>query len=177
MVNWVAADWAAVEILNSATQTVTGTSGWRLQYCRAADGTVKRPRRRLRVMDPQPGWPTPSMEAQGRKPSTALDRCRRCVMTASTEGLTLDDNNVCTQCRVCQPFTRYGEQTVVTRFLSRRLAPTGHNCVVRISGGRDSSYGLFKVARLRFEAQPRTRYKSQDQRMAAGCIPIRSRES
>jgi hypothetical protein len=66
-------------------------------------------------------------------------------MTTFTEGLTSDDNNVCSQWRIYQPFTRYGEVTVVTRFLSRRPAPTGQNCVVIISGGRHSSYRLFKV--------------------------------
>ncbi|MFW6116911.1 MAG: hypothetical protein ACOC6F_04210 [bacterium] len=71
-----------------------------------------------------------------------MDRCTRCVLPASYPGITFDEEGVCTYCRAHVRREYLGEsrlREVVDRY---RRSDGSYDCIVGLSGGRDSSYLL-----------------------------------
>jgi hypothetical protein len=74
---------------------------------------------------------------------TKMDRCTRCLLPASYPGITFDEEGVCVYCRTHVKAEYQGEsrlREVVDRY---RRSDRGYDCIVGLSGGRDSSYMLY----------------------------------
>lgn len=79
--------------------------------------------------------------------------CKRCVMDISIPGVRLDENGICNFCHMHEqlekrfPTGEKGER--VLRKLADKIRKTGkgkkYDCVVGVSGGRDTSYCLYYV--------------------------------
>ncbi|MBN1844757.1 MAG: hypothetical protein JW810_03670 [Sedimentisphaerales bacterium] len=71
--------------------------------------------------------------------------CTKCVLTATTPGIAFDEGGVCNYCRTYAPLAVAGEgelRAVLARYRNRG-GP--YDCMVCISGGRDSTYALWKL--------------------------------
>jgi len=72
-----------------------------------------------------------------------MKRCIKCIMPETAQGIKLDENGLCQLCRDYKEFTPKGEDV-----LKKEIEPyvkdiQGENCIVPVSGGRDSSYALY----------------------------------
>jgi hypothetical protein len=71
--------------------------------------------------------------------------CSRCLLTAKTPGITFDEEGICNYCREYKPFELQSEEKlldVLRRFRGKRGK---YDCMVGLSGGRDSTYTLWKL--------------------------------
>ena len=82
----------------------------------------------------------------------ALQRCTKCILPSTFPSIRFDASGVC---NVCQEWKKpvlfeNGEQKLsdIAASLPRNI--DGQNCLVAFSGGRDSSYGLYKLKELGF---------------------------
>lgn len=75
--------------------------------------------------------------------TSSVKRCTTCIMPDTVPGVTFDDNGVCSVCSRHAPQTLLGESAFVELFAHRETAPGGYDCVVPLSGGRDSTYVLY----------------------------------
>lgn len=74
-----------------------------------------------------------------------LRRCIRCIMPETMPFISFDEAGVCNYCRTYQPHRPMGLdelRDVVARYRKSNGEP---DCVVAVSGGRDSCYGLHVV--------------------------------
>ena len=69
--------------------------------------------------------------------------CKRCVLPDTVPGITFDDDGVCNQCRSFKEFTYYGHDALEKLADEAREKERQYDCVVPLSGGRDSSYVLY----------------------------------
>ncbi len=82
--------------------------------------------------------------------------CTRCVMDDTVQGITFDDNGVCTFCHIHDEMeAKYPLDVNVDLRLQdivNKIKKNGRNkkydCIVGLSGGKDSSYTLVKVVEL-----------------------------
>ena len=78
-------------------------------------------------------------------------RCNRCIIDDSVPGIFFDDNGICNHCKIHEmlcdiyPNDRFGEKIMDDIIKKIKQASLGkkYDCVVGISGGRDSTYTLF----------------------------------
>ena len=75
----------------------------------------------------------------------AIRRCRRCILPETFPDLTFDAEGVCSLCRGHRPFTVEGEEALRRAVEPHRRQDGRPDCLVGISGGRDSCYGLHYV--------------------------------
>ncbi len=75
------------------------------------------------------------------------NRCSRCVLPESTPGLVFDDDNVCSDCRTYQKIVLKGEAELLTAINNYVKKDSEYDCIVNISGGRDSSYTILKMVK------------------------------
>ena len=71
--------------------------------------------------------------------------CQRCLLTEGTPGIDFDADGVCNYCRDYRPMEVAGEEKLLEdleRFRNPRLP---YECMICVSGGRDSSYVLWKM--------------------------------
>ncbi|HEY3355936.1 MAG TPA: hypothetical protein VGQ83_21975 [Polyangia bacterium] len=82
------------------------------------------------------------------EPDRGLRRCTRCILPETMPFIDFDEGGVCNYCRDYRPVTVLGE--VALKDLVRRHRGHGGrpDCLVAISGGRDSSYTLHYVKRV-----------------------------
>ena len=81
--------------------------------------------------------------------------CTRCVMNSVIPGIKFDENGACTYCRIHDKLERMFPNGPEGREILERLAEKmrrkgrgrKYDCVVGVSGGRDTSYCLHYVAR------------------------------
>lgn len=72
----------------------------------------------------------------------ALRRCTRCILPETHPFITFDDEGVCSFCHSYVPKTSYGPDALY-EIADRIRSPDGSpDCLVALSGGRDSSYVL-----------------------------------
>ena len=79
-----------------------------------------------------------------RDPGT---RCTQCLMPATFPGVDFDGNGVCKQCRDYRKRELLGEDALLERIRSRRGKQ--YDCIVGISGGKDSCYVAY-LAKKKF---------------------------
>lgn len=74
-------------------------------------------------------------------------RCSKCVLSENTPNIVFDKDEVCNYCHTYQKFRYKGEAELLKTLGSFRRPDSKYDCVVGISGGRDSSYLLLKLAK------------------------------
>ncbi len=72
-------------------------------------------------------------------------RCTKCVLPETTPRIVFDENGVCNFCRSYKKFTPHGEKALLDILGKRRSKSKKYDCIVNISGGRDSAYTLLKL--------------------------------
>lgn len=80
-----------------------------------------------------------------------MRRCTRCILPETYPLIQFDSNGVCNICGEFQstPDLSAGQQKL-REIVARYRKPTGYDCIVALSGGRDSTYALYyAVAELR----------------------------
>jgi len=79
--------------------------------------------------------------------------CTRCIMDDTVSGITFDENGICTFCHIHDELeTKFALNEKTTRKLENLIAKIKkegkgkkYDCIVGVSGGKDSSYALGKV--------------------------------
>ena len=73
--------------------------------------------------------------------------CIQCLLPESAPGISFDDSGVCNYCRTYQKTELSGEEALL-RILDRQRRRGGrYQCLVPLSGGRDSTFALLKMSR------------------------------
>lgn len=76
-----------------------------------------------------------------------LKRCSRCVLPETAPNITFDKDGVCNFCHSYRKVEYEGESKLREILYSYRKDSNKYDCVVGISGGRDSSYTLLKLVK------------------------------
>lgn len=76
-----------------------------------------------------------------------MKRCTSCILPDCTPGITFDQMGVCSHCRTYEPFERAGETQLLSLLDHHRRTDGGYDCMVPLSGGRDSTFTLYKLVR------------------------------
>jgi glucosamine--fructose-6-phosphate aminotransferase (isomerizing) len=72
-----------------------------------------------------------------------MERCRRCIMPDTVPGIDIDESGLCSYCRDYAK-AEYLGQDELERVLSESSDRNSrYNCIVPVSGGRDSTYILY----------------------------------
>jgi glutamine---fructose-6-phosphate transaminase (isomerizing) len=76
----------------------------------------------------------------------ALRRCTQCILPGTFPFITFDEQGVCSICRAHKSFRQHTAEDLHARVAHLKQTGGGDpNCLVPLSGGRDSSYGLHYV--------------------------------
>jgi hypothetical protein len=75
-----------------------------------------------------------------------VERCTGCVLPLTTPGASFE-NGLCTYCRGRCEVTYQGEQKLVALLDAQRIRGNRYDCIVCVSGGRDSTYTLLSLVR------------------------------
>jgi hypothetical protein len=76
-----------------------------------------------------------------------MKKCTKCVLPANFPGITFNDDGVCNYCLSYVPLRILGEDSLATLLDSIRGKGRKYDCLVLVSGGRDSSFVLYKVCK------------------------------
>lgn len=76
-----------------------------------------------------------------------MRRCSVCLLSEQAPGIAFDRNGVCSYCRQGRPFRPAGEGPLLEMLEAARGRGGRFDCLVPVSGGRDSAYALLKVVR------------------------------
>lgn len=73
--------------------------------------------------------------------------CSKCILPSTTPGIVFDSDGVCNYCQSYEPMQADGEHVLETLLSSVREASKGkkYDCMVGLSGGRDSTFTLWKL--------------------------------
>lgn len=86
---------------------------------------------------------TTSVSPPRMKKERSLKRCSRCILPHTYPFISFDSSGVCNFCNSYQKQKIHGEETLLKtldRFRSKDGSP---DCLVGLSGGRDSCYGMY----------------------------------
>jgi hypothetical protein len=76
-----------------------------------------------------------------------MRRCAKCILPETFPGIEFDENGVCNYCLSYEPVKVHGEAELVKVLDKYRGKGEKYDCVVPISGGRDSAFVLHQVVR------------------------------
>lgn len=71
--------------------------------------------------------------------------CNKCILTDETPGIIFDENGVCNYCASHESATVQGEEKLMEILNQYRGKRGKYDCMVGLSGGRDSTYTLWKL--------------------------------
>jgi len=74
-------------------------------------------------------------------------RCTTCVLPNDTPNIVFDQDDICNYCRTYQKFPYRGEAELLRRLDTFRNTGGKYDCLVGLSGGRDSSFTLLKLVK------------------------------
>lgn len=74
-------------------------------------------------------------------------RCTKCVLPEQTPNIVFDNDGVCNYCRSYRAFEYRGESELLRTLDGFRTPNREYDCVLGLSGGRDSSYALLKLVK------------------------------
>ncbi len=77
---------------------------------------------------------------------SSMKRCKKCILPESFPGISFNDEGVCNYCRNYKPLNPLGEKELNSVLSKYRGKGSKYDCVVPISGGRDSSFVLHQIA-------------------------------
>lgn len=90
--------------------------------------------------------------------ATATVHCLRCGLASDVPGVTFDDAGVCGSCRdydrikdQAAAYFRTPEDLVAVRGRARATRTGRYDCIHLLSGGKDSTYALYRLVELGFE--------------------------
>lgn len=72
-----------------------------------------------------------------------MKRCNRCIIPETAKGIRIDDNGLCQLCRDFKKIPPKGEDVLRKEIDGYINKHSEFNCVVPVSGGRDSAYALY----------------------------------
>jgi hypothetical protein len=78
----------------------------------------------------------------------SLRRCSRCLLPETFPLIEFDRSGTCNYCRNYKRIVHRGEADLIRFVSSRRKPGGGPDCLVPLSGGRDSSYALHYVTKV-----------------------------
>lgn len=73
--------------------------------------------------------------------------CTRCLLTENTPGITFDESGVCNFCRTWTPIKLKSEDELIELLKCSQRKNGKYDCIVGLSGGRDSTYVLWKLVK------------------------------
>ncbi len=76
-----------------------------------------------------------------------MKRCSACVLPGSTPHIVFNEEGVCNFCLSHSPPSFPGAQALLQVIEENRRPDSKYDCLVAISGGRDSTYALLKLAK------------------------------
>ena len=76
-----------------------------------------------------------------------LSRCNHCIMTEATPGIGFDHDHVCNYCRDFKNIEPKGESALLQILENAGSNRGRYDCIVNISGGRDSSFTILKMVK------------------------------
>jgi hypothetical protein len=76
-----------------------------------------------------------------------MQRCTRCILPETFPGIEFDEDGVCNYCRSYQKIQVKGERELEKELTRYRGKGEKFDCLVPISGGRDSSFVLHQIVR------------------------------
>lgn len=76
---------------------------------------------------------------------TNVKRCTKCILPETFPSIIFDEEGVCNYCHSHEPITVLGEQELKKTLLKYKNNGERYNCIVPISGGRDSTYVLYEM--------------------------------
>ena len=74
-------------------------------------------------------------------------RCSRCVLSNKTPKITFDHNGVCNYCHSYKKNSYLGEPALLEKLTTLKKKASKYDCMVGLSGGRDSTYVLLKLVK------------------------------
>ena len=74
-------------------------------------------------------------------------RCKNCIMPDIPGVLTIHEDGVCNQCKNYEFMSLRGEHKLIELLDSHRNTKEEYDCIVTVSGGRDSAYTLLKLVK------------------------------
>ena len=81
------------------------------------------------------------------KESSNIYRCTKCVLPSTMPSIEFDDAGVCNYCHSYAKQKLNGEDALSKIPATARETNGEHDCIVNISGGRDSSYTILKLVK------------------------------
>jgi hypothetical protein len=91
---------------------------------------------------------TEGLAAVDERAIASLRRCSRCLLPETFPLIEFDRTGTCNYCRNYKRVVHRGEADLAGVVSSRRTPGGGPDCLVPLSGGRDSSYALHYVVRV-----------------------------
>ena len=76
-----------------------------------------------------------------------MNRCSKCILPECTPNIVFDKEGVCNYCRAYHKLRYKGESELLKLLDSHRRTGSKYDCIVNISGGRDSTYTLLKLVK------------------------------
>jgi hypothetical protein len=76
-----------------------------------------------------------------------MRRCTKCILPETFPGIEFDENGICNYCLNYEPVKVYGEEAFEKVLDEYRNKGKEYDCLVPISGGRDSSFVLNQIVR------------------------------
>jgi hypothetical protein len=80
-------------------------------------------------------------------PISEVKRCAKCILPETTPQIQFDENGECNFCKTHQKIETLGEDAFLKLLGKYRGRNGRYDCIVPVSGGRDSTYTLLKVAK------------------------------
>lgn len=72
-----------------------------------------------------------------------MNRCVKCILPDSVPGVSFDENGVCSVCRDHLPESLLGDDAFAELLAQSERGASEYDCIVPLSGGRDSAYVLY----------------------------------
>lgn len=79
---------------------------------------------------------------------TMIRRCTRCVLPETYPGISFDNNGVCNYCLNHRPVICKGESALLEILSEYRNRGQDYDCIVPISGGKDSAFVLYQIKKV-----------------------------
>ncbi len=106
---------------------------------------IRESRRSRLDLIPSLGSSAASEERMLLFPQHELRRCTRCILPHTMPFITFDEQGVCNYCRHYRPRNVPRPKEELFRLVEPYRRPSGTECIVPFSGGRDSCYGLHLI--------------------------------
>jgi len=76
-----------------------------------------------------------------------MERCKKCILPVNYPGVTFDENGVCNFCNQYERPHFLGLDELKRDIRSRAIPDQAYDCILGLSGGRDSTYLLYILSR------------------------------